>query len=103
MSNRKVIAAAYLFDWMAGDPEWFPHPVRLVGKAVEEGERTLRRCGQTPAAEFGVGGVLTFAVVIGTYFGTAKTIAWMHRRGRILGFVAENVACVDMSGVAQSP
>jgi adenosylcobinamide-phosphate synthase len=89
MSNRKVIAASYLFDWMAGDPEWLPHPVRLIGRGVEEGERILRRTGQTPAAEFRVGGVLTFGLVIGAYFGTAKTIAWMHRRGPTLGFVGE--------------
>src|SRR2546425_10203201 len=89
MSNRKVIATAYLFDWIAGDPEWFPHPVRLIGKGVEEGERILRRSVQTPRAEFRVGGVLTFGLVVGAYFGTAKTIAWMYRRGRASGFVAE--------------
>ena len=91
MSNRKVIAAAYLFDWIAGDPEWFPHPVRLIGRGVEEGERILRRSDQTPAAEFRVGGVLTIGLVVGAYFGTAKTIAWMHRRGRTLGFVGETL------------
>ena len=91
MSNGKVIVASYLFDWIAGDPEWLPHPVRLIGRGVEEGERILRRSGQTPAAEFRVGGVLTFGLVIGAYFGTAKTIAWMHRRGRTLGFVGETL------------
>jgi adenosylcobinamide-phosphate synthase len=91
MSNRKVIAASYLFDWIAGDPEWLPHPVRLIGRGVVEGERILRRSDQTPAAEFKVGGVLTFGLVIGAYFGTAKTIAWMHRRGCTLGFIAETL------------
>jgi adenosylcobinamide-phosphate synthase len=91
MSNRKVIVASYLFDWVAGDPEWFPHPVRLIGRGVEEGERILRRSGKTPAADFRVGGVLTFGLAIGAYFGTAKTIAWMHGRGRILGFVGETL------------
>jgi adenosylcobinamide-phosphate synthase len=91
MSTRKVIVASYLFDWIAGDPEWLPHPVRLIGRGVEEGERILRRCGQTPAAEVRVGGVLTFGVVIAAYFGTAKMIAWMHRRGRTLGFVGETL------------
>jgi adenosylcobinamide-phosphate synthase len=91
MSKGKVIVASYLFDWIAGDPEWLPHPVRLIGRTVEEGERILRRSGQTPAAEFRVGGVLTFGLVIGAYFGAAKTIAWMHRRGRTLGFVGETL------------
>ncbi len=39
MKARGVLASAYLFDWIAGDPEWFPHPVRLIGKGVEQGER----------------------------------------------------------------
>ena len=91
MSHGKVIVSSYLFDWIAGDPEWLPHPVRLIGRSVEEGERILRRSGQTPAAEFRVGGILTFGLVIAAYFGTAKTIAWMHRRGRTLGFVGETL------------
>ncbi len=91
MSDRKVIAAAYLFDWIAGDPEWFPHPVRLIGKGVVEGERVLRRRGQTPAIEIALGGALTFGLVAGTYIGTAMMIAWINRRGRAVGLVAETL------------
>jgi adenosylcobinamide-phosphate synthase len=91
MSDRKVLVAAYLFDWIAGDPEWLPHPVRLIGKGVEQGERLLRRSGQTPAVELAVGGVLTCSLVAAAYVGTAKTIAWMNRRSRTFGFVAETL------------
>jgi adenosylcobinamide-phosphate synthase len=91
MNSRKTLAAAYLFDWIAGDPEWLPHPVRLIGKGVEKGERMLRRPGQTPAFELAAGGALTIGLVVTTYVGTAKTIAWMHRRDRALGFVAETL------------
>jgi adenosylcobinamide-phosphate synthase len=89
MSSPAVIATAYLFDWIAGDPEWLPHPVRLIGKGVEEGERVLRRPGQTPAVELAVGGILTFSLVAAAYIGTAKAIALMRRRGRASGFVTE--------------
>jgi len=91
MSSRKVLTAAYLFDWIAGDPEWLPHPVRLIGKGIEEGERILRRPGQTPAAELAAGGVLTFSMVVAVYLGTAKTIAWLNKRDRRLGFVVETL------------
>jgi adenosylcobinamide-phosphate synthase len=91
MIGRKVFTAAYLFDWIAGDPEWFPHPVRLVGKGVEIGERLLRRPAQRPAVELAAGGALTFGLVAATYIGAAKTIAWMNRRGRALGFVTETL------------
>jgi adenosylcobinamide-phosphate synthase len=91
MSRRKVLAMACLFDWIAGDPEWFPHPVRLIGNGVEMGERILRKPGQTPAFELAAGGALTFGMVAATYLGTAKSIAWMNRRSRVLGFATETM------------
>ncbi len=33
-----LIAAAVALDAVAGDPAWLPHPVRLIGKAIELGE-----------------------------------------------------------------
>jgi adenosylcobinamide-phosphate synthase len=91
MINERVLGSAYLFDWIAGDPEWLPHPVRLIGKAVEGGERMLWRPGQAPAIDLALGGVLTFSLVAGAYMGTAKAIARMHRRDRCLGFVMETL------------
>src|SRR5271170_6660428 len=91
MSSRKVLTAAYLFDWIAGDPEWLPHPVRLIGRGIEEGERILRKPGQSPAAELAAGGLLTFSMVVAVYLGTAKTITWLNERDRRLGFVAETL------------
>jgi adenosylcobinamide-phosphate synthase len=89
MSNRKVMATAYLFDWLAGDPEWLPHPVRLIGKGMEAGERMLRRPGQTPATQFVAGGALTFGLVATAYMAPAKTIAWVSKRSCALGFAVE--------------
>jgi len=89
MNRRSVLAAAYLFDWIAGDPEWFPHPVRLIGKGIEGGERILRRPGQTPATELAAGGMLTFGVVVAAYLATAKTIALAQKRSQRLGLATE--------------
>jgi adenosylcobinamide-phosphate synthase len=91
MIDRRVLGAAYLFDWIAGDPEWFPHPVRLIGKVVEDGERILRSHGQEPTVDLAVGGVLTFSLVSAAYTGTTKAVAWMHRRGHFWGFVTETL------------
>jgi len=91
MIDPKILAVAYLFDWIAGDPEWLPHPVRLIGKGVEMGECLLRRPGQTPTVEVAAGGALTFGLVAIAYMGTAKTIEWMNKRGRALGVVTETL------------
>jgi adenosylcobinamide-phosphate synthase len=53
-------ALAYAMDWLIGDPEWFPHPVRWFGKLIRFGERWLKRDELSGAA-------LTCSVV---------TIAW---------------------------
>jgi adenosylcobinamide-phosphate synthase len=91
MSSRPVMGTAYLFDWIAGDPEWLPHPVRLIGKGVEKGERLLRRPGQAPTVELACGSLLTFSLVAAVYVGTAKTVARMYRRARPVGFVTETL------------
>jgi adenosylcobinamide-phosphate synthase len=85
----RVLAAAYLFDWIAGDPEWLPHPVRLMGKCIEQGERSLRRPAQTPAIEFLAGGALTLGVVAASYVGTARAIDWTYKRSRWFGVATE--------------
>jgi adenosylcobinamide-phosphate synthase len=91
MSGRKILAAASLFDWIAGDPEWLPHPVRLIGRGAEAGEHLLRKPGQTPVFELAAGGALTFGLIAIAYAGTAKTIAWMNRRNCALGFAMETL------------
>jgi adenosylcobinamide-phosphate synthase len=91
LTRRRVIAAAFLFDWIAGDPEWFPHPVRLMGRCIERGESTLRRHNQTSAVEFLAGGALTFSIVAAFYAGTATTIGWAYKRNRWFGAITETV------------
>jgi adenosylcobinamide-phosphate synthase len=89
--SSRILAAAYLFDWIAGDPEWLPHPVKLMGKCIEQGQRSLRGPAQTPAVEFVVGGALTFGLVAASYVGTAKTIGWAYKRNRWFGTATETV------------
>jgi adenosylcobinamide-phosphate synthase len=71
-----TIAAACLLDWIAGDPEWFPHPVRLIGRSTQAGEKLLRRPGQSAKEELIAGAALTIAVVGLSYFATAKAVGW---------------------------
>jgi adenosylcobinamide-phosphate synthase len=81
MSNARTIAAAYSLDWIAGDPEWLPHPVRLMGHCTQLAEPLLRGAGQTPLQEVIAGAALTAGVVGGSYLATAKAIAWAQRNG----------------------
>jgi adenosylcobinamide-phosphate synthase len=81
MSNAGTIAAAYLLDWIAGDPEWLPHPVRLVGRCTHVAEAWLRRPDQSAKGELIRGAALTAGVVGLSYLATAKAIGWAQRIG----------------------
>jgi adenosylcobinamide-phosphate synthase len=79
MTSAKTIAAACVLDWLAGDPEWFPHPVRLMGRCTQLAEGVVRRPGQGTREELIAGAVLTAGVVGLSYVATTETIGWAHR------------------------
>jgi adenosylcobinamide-phosphate synthase len=60
LPTRFIVAAAIL-DVVAGDPDWLPHPVRFIGRAITFGERRLR-CG-TRLRDFAGGALLVIAIV----------------------------------------
>lgn len=66
-------------DQVAGDPEWFPHPVRIIGWFIACGERSLRHTHDSPAQEVRTGALLTTAVVICTYGLTHLCISAAYR------------------------
>jgi adenosylcobinamide-phosphate synthase len=71
------LAAAYALDWLLGDPEWFPHPVRGFGFLVRRGEPALRRFTGSPESELAAGAGLTLAVAAaGWAAGRLKHPAW---------------------------
>lgn len=59
------IVIGFVLDLIFGDPYHFPHPVRLMGLAIERGEKRLRGvCGQTRKGEFVGGMLLSVGVVL---------------------------------------
>jgi adenosylcobinamide-phosphate synthase len=61
------LSLAYALDLLAGDPEWFPHPVRGFGALARWGERWLRQRADGRREELLAGAALTGSVV---------TLAW---------------------------
>jgi adenosylcobinamide-phosphate synthase len=55
-------ASAYAMDWCIGDPEWLPHPVRLIGWSIEASEHKLRRYGSGKRFELAAGAVVAVGV-----------------------------------------
>jgi adenosylcobinamide-phosphate synthase len=89
VTRAQPIAAACLLDWIAGDPEWFPHPVRWMGRSTQLAESLLRRPGQSANDELVAGAALTVGLVGASYLGTAKTIEIAYRIGTVTGMATE--------------
>jgi adenosylcobinamide-phosphate synthase len=79
LNRCTLIPAAWFLDQLAGDPEWFPHPVRLIGYATARGEASLRQPNQSELSELVSGGVLTLAIVTTSYYATRQLIHLTNR------------------------
>jgi len=73
-----LVAAALLLDLLLGDPRGYPHPVRVMGWAIERLEGPLRRSFRPRLA-----GAVLWAVVTGSSFVAAQGLillgATIHR------------------------
>ena len=89
MNRYAVLPAAYLIDQMAGDPEWFPHPVRLIGFTISYGESKLNRPGQSNKLALVSGAALTVAVAGSAYWLTAGILRLARMRSDYFGDAIE--------------
>jgi adenosylcobinamide-phosphate synthase len=89
MTRARAIASACLLDWIAGDPEWFPHPIRWMGRCTLLAESLLRRPGQSASDELLAGAALTAGLVGASYLGTAKAIEIAYRVSTVTGLAME--------------
>jgi adenosylcobinamide-phosphate synthase len=69
-----LMPSAFLLDLLLGDPQWFPHPVRLVGRLASGAERQIRSMTFLPPR---VAGVLTAVTVIGMTVGVVQLLVWL--------------------------
>ncbi len=84
-----TLTASYLLDWALGDPEYLPHPVRLIGHAIQTGERTLRRIGDGPESDLISGALLTSFVVLGSAYAASRLLKTLKSRNASCGRAAE--------------
>jgi adenosylcobinamide-phosphate synthase len=74
-----ALAVGFALDLLLGDPEWFPHPVRLIGKYIAWMEKKLRaRGGNLRASAV----VLTASTVLLTMAATALALWALSLLGR---------------------
>ena len=84
-----TLMGCFTLDLLGGDPEWFPHPVRMIGKAVEGLERPLRRFVCRPQEELFAGAGLTALITGGVFAVAYYSLQLASRKSRVLGRGAE--------------
>ena len=68
MSESVLLISAYILDFIIGDPEYLPHPVRVIGYAISKIEIFLRNIiSKTGKAEKFAGILLVIIIAGGTY------------------------------------
>ena len=85
MKRALLLTSACLLDALAGDPEWFPHPVRIIGLAIAKSEARLRSPDRSWRFDLFAGAALTSFIVGGTYFLTRAVLRSAKRLSPPLG------------------
>jgi adenosylcobinamide-phosphate synthase len=62
-----IIMSSYIADLVFGDPEWLPHPVRIMGNMINFLDRSLNTAGTARQSRLR-GCVMTCAVVVSSMF-----------------------------------
>jgi len=81
------IIVAYFLDLLIGDPRWFPHPVKGMGRLIVYIEKWLRR---TVLNRRTAGVILAIVVVSSIYLIAFFTVHLAERIGKWAGFIVES-------------
>jgi len=87
------LIAGYALDLAIGDPQGFPHPIRLIGKLIEKVEKKLREKCKSSSDERKAGAVLWFTVV-GLSFIIPYLILFLASKINIMvAIIIESIMC----------
>ncbi len=82
-----ALAVAYLLDWVIGDPPRFPHPVRLLGRAIILLEKVARRLFVSPKGLKAAGAAIVVIAAGGSIAAVLVLLAisyWLHPAAGLL-------------------
>lgn len=94
MKMNPAIPLGFALDLLLADPDWMPHPVVYMGKAISALESFLRpRLPKTPEGELLGGATLAAALPAGTYALTYGICKLAHGIHPAIGTALETVWC----------
>lgn len=87
--QRSILAASYALDWLIGDLEGFPHPVRAIGWGVTTAERVARRAGSGRRFELVAGGLIAIGIPTAAMTATRILVQQAYIWNRAAGIAVE--------------
>ncbi len=90
MTHLTPALCGFALDLLLADPDWMPHPVVCMGKAIDALEKKLRASfPQTPEGERQAGRVLAAALPLGTWAVSGGACRLARRLHPAAGFLLE--------------
>lgn len=83
----------YILDLIVGDPQGFPHPIRLIGNMISKVEKKLRTKCNNKNDEKRAGMLLWFVVVCTSFIVPYLILFIASRINIILAIVIESIMC----------
>lgn len=70
MTEAAILTTAYVLDLIIGDPQWSPHPVRIMGWGIDKMERILRYKEQAAERVERFAGILLVIIIVSLTYGS---------------------------------
>lgn len=86
-----TLIIGYLLDLIFGDPQGFPHPIRLIGKLIYRVEKYLRDKCKNNNDERKAGAILWLTVVIISFLIPFIILLFVYKFSYGLGIIVESV------------
>ena len=87
----------FVLDLIVGDPHWLYHPVRLIGKLINNTEKLVRRCfTKTKAGERIAGIVLAIVVMVISTGIPLGILVICYKTNVYLGIAIESIFCYQL-------
>lgn len=94
------VAAGFILDLILGDPYSLPHPVRLIGKGIQLGEKLLRRIfPDTEKGQLAAGTMLGIMIPLLCFFLPFAVLFFLYKINLWLGVFAETIMCYQILAV----
>lgn len=84
-----TFAASYALDWLIGDPQWLPHPVRVIGATIGAAEHAARTIGSGKDFELAAGSVIAISIPVASHAITRTIVRHACGRHRFVGLIVE--------------